>query len=81
MIHELKTWPKYFKRVYFGEKTFEIRKDDRDYQPGDVLQLKEYDPETKEYTGRQTFATVTYLLPGGQFGIEEGYVVMSIKLG
>jgi hypothetical protein len=31
------------------------------------------------YTGRLFFGRVTHILRGGQFGIEEGYVVMSFK--
>ncbi len=76
--HELKTWPDYFYRVFAGRKRFEVRKNDRDFQIGDTLILKEYDPETKTYTGRELYKEITYILKGGQFGIEEGYCVMSI---
>ena len=58
---------------------FEIRKNDRDYQLGDFLYLQEYDPGSRRYTGREQTAEVTYVLQGGQFGIEEGYVIMGIK--
>lgn len=43
--HELKVHPKYFNRLVSGQKSFEIRKNDRDFQIGDILVLKEYDPE------------------------------------
>lgn len=42
--HELKTLPVYFDAVLRGDKTFEVRKNDRDFQTGDVLVLREYDP-------------------------------------
>jgi hypothetical protein len=42
--HELKTWPKYFKAVQKGEKTFELRKNDRDFKKGDILILREFVP-------------------------------------
>jgi hypothetical protein len=75
--HHLKTWPVYFQAVVTGEKTFEIRKDDRDFKVGDILMLHEWDPETKEYTGRSTRKRVTYIAHGGL--VPEGMVVMSIK--
>jgi len=76
--HELKTWPDYFYRVFAGSKKFEVRKNDRDFQIGDQLHLREYDPNTNEYTGRDLYKTVTYILHGGEFGIEKGYCVMSL---
>lgn len=47
MKHELKTWPQYFCRVADGTKTFEVRKNDRGFQPGDEVILKEWDPGVK----------------------------------
>jgi hypothetical protein len=44
MRHELKCWPPYFERLLDGSKTFEVRKDDRGYQTGDWLVLREWDP-------------------------------------
>ena len=44
MKHELKIWPQYFERVRDGSKTFEIRKNDRGFQFGDEVVLREYDP-------------------------------------
>ncbi len=44
MIHELKIWPQYYCRVADGSKTFEIRKNDRAFQSGDTVILKEWDP-------------------------------------
>lgn len=78
-IHELKTWPDYFFRVFAGQKNFEIRKNDRDFQIGDTLVLREWSPDTKEYTGREVNKEVTYILHGGNFGIEAGYCILSLQ--
>lgn len=59
--HELKTWPEYFQAVLTGLKTFEVRENDRDFQVGDVLRLREYEPIPMTYTGRECFRTVTYV--------------------
>ena len=45
MKHELKIWPQYFQAVLTGEKTFELRINDRGFQKGDLVILKEWDPE------------------------------------
>jgi len=73
--HRLKIWPEFFEAVLSGKKTFEIRKNDRDYQVNDLLLLQEYNPETEEYTGRELLVEVTYIT---DFGQPENQVVMSI---
>ena len=45
MKHELKIWPQFYCRVADGTKTFELRENDRGFQPGDIVVLKEWDPE------------------------------------
>lgn len=47
---EKKILPKYFQEVREEKKNFELRKDEDDVQPGDVLILMEW--ENGEYTGR-----------------------------
>lgn len=79
MIHELKTWNEYFEEVFMGRKTFEIRKNDRDFKKGDTLILKEWDNIRQTFTGRKLARTVTYVLEGGSFGLEKGFVVMAIQ--
>lgn len=50
--HHLKTLPVYFDAVYRGDKTFEIRENDRDFQTGGMLVLQEFDPsEVKDEPG------------------------------
>jgi ASC-1-like (ASCH) protein len=51
MIHELKIHPQYYCRVADGSKTFEVRNNDRGFQPGDTVILKEWDPEPVNSTG------------------------------
>ena len=79
MIHELKTWSEYFEEVFMGHKTFEVRKNDRDFKVGDTLILKEWNDFREIFTGRELTKTVTYVFKGGSFGLEEGFVVMAIK--
>ena len=44
MEHKIKIWPQYYARVADGSKTFEVRNNDRGYQPGDIVHLNEFDP-------------------------------------
>lgn len=79
MRHKLKIHPEYFEALKDGSKTFEIRReDDRYFDAGDFLDLREYDPNEKTYTGRWFIALVTYLLRDPKY-VKEGYVIMSIR--
>lgn len=79
MNHKLKTLSQYFEQVLAGYKTFEIRENDRDFKVRDTLELLEIDNDTKEFTGRTITRKVTYILPGGQYGLDDEYVIMSLK--
>ena len=79
MVHELKTWSQYFGAIAVGVKRFEVRKNDRNFQLGDTLRLMEFDPISRSYTGRWLERDVTFVLPGGQFGICDDYCVMSLS--
>jgi hypothetical protein len=79
VIHELKTWPEYFQDVLDGIKTFEIRKNDRNYIEQDKLLLKEWSPFRESFTGRRVLVTVVYILDNSDF-VKEGFVVMGISL-
>lgn len=43
MKHELKILPHYYCRVVDGSKTFEVRNNDRGFQPDDEVELREFD--------------------------------------
>lgn len=60
-----------------GNKPFEIRKNDRDFQVGDVLILKEWD--NIKYSGREIGAVVRYVLRDF-IGLQEGYVALGLQI-
>jgi len=78
--HDLKTWPEYFRAILDGRKSFEIRRDDRGYSVGDVLVLREWDPERKEYTGGSVRRVVSYVTSASDLAgaLGDGFVCMSI---
>jgi len=58
---EKKIWPEYFQEILIGKKTFELRLNDFDINEGDILILKEWNPKTKDYTGRELEKEVGYV--------------------
>jgi len=74
--HILKCWTMPFQAMRDGIKTFEFRKNDRDYHVGEILELHEWNPDT-DYTGRVGFYKVTWCLYEG-FGLPDGYCIMSV---
>ena len=75
--HDLKCWPEPFAAIANGRKAFEWRRDDRDFQLGDVLRLREWRPDSENYTGAEALCGVTYVLRG-RFGVPDGFVVLGI---
>jgi len=76
--HELKTWPAYYDDIILRGKNFEIRYNDRGYQEGDLLLLREYNPDTEEYTGRTMMKKVVHICDNPKW-CKEGYVVMALE--
>ncbi len=81
MIHPLKIWPQFFEAIIepnpIRRKTCEIRTNDRNFQCGDVLELREYNPNTEEFSSRKALRLVTHIVEGPPF-LPEGVVVMSL---
>ena len=86
--HELKTDSEVFQAVVAGLKTYEIRRDDRGFQVGDVLYLRETvhtGEEMKngaplEYSGHSAIAAVTHILRGPIYGLADGWAILSVDV-
>lgn len=61
-IIKKKTWPEYFELVKSGKKKLDLRLNDFEINEGDTLLLEEWNPDTKEYTGRSIEKKVNYIL-------------------
>ena len=57
-----KIWPKWFKEMKRGGKKFEFRVADFRIKKGDTLVLREWNPRTKKYTGRELRKKANYVL-------------------
>ena len=75
---EKKVLPEYYKGIRTHKKMFEIRKDEDDIKPGDILVLREWDGE--KYTGGMTRREVTAVLRDcPEYGLMEGYCILSLQ--
>ncbi len=59
---EKKVWPESFQKILDGKKRFDVRLADFEAKEGDILLLKEFDPVTKQYTGRETEKKINFVL-------------------
>lgn len=84
MKHELKIWPQYFCRVKDGSKTFEVRKNDRGFQPGDEVNLREWDPQLVEKSGAPEYLSALHSLSSRTHQAPFGYTLsqpLKFKIG
>lgn len=78
--HELKSWSAEFQRMKKGEKCYELRKNDRNFQVGDELILLEFDYTTQNFTGDKLKATVKSIMESkNPFHDLDDYVIMSLE--
>jgi hypothetical protein len=78
MNHILKIWPQYYEPLLEGDKTFEVRQNDRGFQRGDALWFVEVSSDEPHIpTGRRATATVSYVHSG--LGMDPGYVSLGLR--
>jgi len=77
MIHELKILPNYFEEVIAEAKTYEVRFNDRNFQEGDTVILKEWFRTSQRYSGRKLEFKIGFVLSDFE-GLKEGWVVFSL---
>lgn len=85
MVHAVKAYPEYYESLAIGDKTFEVRKNDRPYAVGDILAVNEFIPEEQE-DGKETdlfapFRKIARLFEGAvPRKVEGGYYSGACKL-
>lgn len=57
-LHELKIKAEYLEAIALGRKNFELRKNDRDYQEGDLIKFNLVNDDGQTITDRYDFAYV-----------------------
>lgn len=81
-IHALKAHYNYYEALSNHSKNFELRKNDRNFQERDFLEIKPFDNEEKQFiegVGRE-IAKITYILSDcSEFGLMDGYVILGLR--
>lgn len=85
-LHELKIKHKYLVQVDCGIKTFELRKNDRDYQVGDLIRFIDLSEMESPYVlispviDENTLYQITYILKDvPEYGLDKDYCILGIK--
>lgn len=82
MTHEIKILKQFADEIINGNKSFEIRKNDRGYQKGDFIKFRVIEKHENielgiEHLLRDKLYEITYVLSG--WGLKKDYVVLAIK--
>lgn len=77
-IHNLKIQSEYYDDVITGVKRFELRKDDRGFEVGDLIVFLEYKKDV--FTGRVSEAMpILYKLKDcPEYGLKDGYCILGL---
>ena len=83
-LHELKIKHEYLVEIVLGNKTFELRKNDRDYQVGDLIRFIDIKQDSKGdcdiYIDKDTLYRITYVLKDvPEYGLDKDYCILGIK--
>lgn len=78
MTHKLKTIQPFYEHVDSGAKTFEVRKNDRNFQAGDIMVLQEFDHQRSEYSGNEIKTIISYVLRDKEY-VKDGFVILGFK--
>ena len=85
-LHELKIKHEYLIEVVMGRKTFELRKNDRDYQVGDLIRFIDIRQSNNDncdcdiYINEDDLYKITYVLKDvPQYGLDKDYCILAIK--
>ena len=78
-LHTLKIQPKYYYEVMSGSKTFEIRKNDRNFLAFDLIHFVNVNNE--EFLNYENNVyQITYVLQNvPEYGLKEDYCILGIK--
>ena len=77
VTHQIKLEAEFFDDALSGRKSFELRKNDRNYKEGDVLEMEEVKDGKK--IGRKCSKRIVYMMENFE-GLEDGYCILGCEL-
>lgn len=85
VVHELKSDPAIFQMSVQNVKDYELRLNDRNFQIGDILHIRETSESGEamsagaelRYTGRIMVRKINSILSG--YGLKEGWVILNVR--
>lgn len=84
--HEMKCWPEFFQAILEGRKSHDLRRtDDRTFRVHDLIKLREFDPRSERYSGREQTVEITYITSSdvpcalSERALDPAYCILSIK--
>ena len=82
MLHKIKISEDFAEAVLNGDKSFEIRNNDRGYQKGDTVIFQVVERDNPRFTVTQNplngrLFKITYVISG--WGLQDGYVAFGIR--
>jgi hypothetical protein len=84
--HELKSWSRFFRAIVTGERSHELRRNDRDFRVRDRVYLREYDPDSDTYSGASCQAVITSMTSRdapcavSDQGLNPDFCILSIRI-
>lgn len=78
-LHELKIKEDYFNAILRGEKTFELRKNDRDYKVGDLIHFVQVNGKEYFSHSKDVYRIAYILQDVSQYGLDKDYCILAIK--
>lgn len=78
-LHTLKIKSKFFEEIVFGYKTFELRKNDRDYKLYDLIHFVKINGEDYSDYWDNLYQIVYILKDVEEYGLDKDYCILGIK--
>lgn len=79
VLHTLKIKEIYYRDIMLGKKTFEIRKDDRAFKPGDIIIFNVIYVDGANFLSQSLFRIKYVLRDCPEYGLKKGYCIFSLE--